>query len=269
MVSFFDQSIISAGQANSIQHNPDTLPPAAQFAKQYFAKPISQRPDMSTLTLEFLALGLRYPLHEAAANGLQNVVIRLIGMDRDVNETDNINATPLHYATLGGHTEVVQLLVKATGCNLNAQDSLGHTPLSHAAANGFTKIVRVLLAAHANANLQDLGGNTPLHHAVHFRQKEAIIVLLEHHQINVNPVNGNGDINDPANTTPLDEASEILDSEFHVQTQADSNIKRILKAHGALTRKDLAAGFLAEPPSATTCNNTLMGYQLLTQDEHA
>ena len=46
----------------------------------------------------------------------------------DVNSKDNYGNTPLHYAVLGGHTEIAELLI-AEGADVNARRDDGMTPV--------------------------------------------------------------------------------------------------------------------------------------------
>ena len=46
----------------------------------------------------------------------------------DVNVRDNIGATPMHYAAYGGHTNVVTLLATEYGADVNPKSKNGLTP---------------------------------------------------------------------------------------------------------------------------------------------
>lgn len=54
--------------------------------------------------------------------------------------------TPLHYASLNGHTRTVQALLAAKA-EPNARDADGHSPLEAALEHGHTPCARVLAAA--------------------------------------------------------------------------------------------------------------------------
>ena len=65
--------------------------------------------------------------------------------------------TPLHWAAVGGHKDVVELLL-AHGAEVNARYSDGYTPLHYAAANGHKDVVELLLANEADVNAKDEHG---------------------------------------------------------------------------------------------------------------
>ena len=56
--------------------------------------------------------------------------------------------TSLHYASLKGHTEVVEVLLNA-GATPNSEDWKKNTPLHFASSDGYTAVVEMLLNAKA------------------------------------------------------------------------------------------------------------------------
>jgi len=60
--------------------------------------------------------------------------------------------TPLHWAALKGHEEIVEALIDA-GADLNTTNNLGRTPLHWAALKGHEEIVEALREAKAKAEL--------------------------------------------------------------------------------------------------------------------
>ena len=74
--------------------------------------------------------------------------------------------TPLHIATISGHTGIVDYLLKNNGSiriqdMLQAQDISGATPLHEAVRYGQADIVKLLLAHGANVDALDAMGKTP------------------------------------------------------------------------------------------------------------
>ena len=90
-------------------------------------------------------------IFSAVEAGAVDMVQELIGKDQHVvNQQDAIGDTPLLRAARIGHTEIVNMLLKARA-DLNKQANDGSTPLHEAAYNGHTEIVRMLLDAGAHA----------------------------------------------------------------------------------------------------------------------
>ena len=82
--------------------------------------------------------------------------------------TDNPNApntkdgdTPIHWAALNGHTEIVKILAPLTD-NPNSADNSGITPIHQAAWIGQTEIVKILAPLTNNPNAPDKDGYTPI-----------------------------------------------------------------------------------------------------------
>jgi hypothetical protein len=108
------------------------------------------------------------PLHYAALKGHKNVVELLLTNNAEINPKTNDGLTPLHCAASGGwdgNKEVAELLL-ANKAEVNAKDNNGLTPLHCAAGGGHKDVVDVLLANKAEVNAKDNNGNTPLHDAV-------------------------------------------------------------------------------------------------------
>ena len=88
-------------------------------------------------------------LLEAAKTGDIDTVNTLIKIRADVNEIDDLEATPLIWAARKGHAEVVQVLIDA-GANVNASDPfgriVGETPLMWAIRNQHIEIAQNLVA---------------------------------------------------------------------------------------------------------------------------
>ena len=60
------------------------------------------------------------------------------------NAPDNTGWTPIHYAALKGHLEIIIILMTSADANPNAQDIWGKTPTDLARQNGHSKIVEEL-----------------------------------------------------------------------------------------------------------------------------
>lgn len=67
----------------------------------------------------------------------------------DVNATDRLGDTALHWAAMSGHATIVEFLV-SNGADVNARNQFRDTPLHWAAMNGHTAIVEIVERAAAN-----------------------------------------------------------------------------------------------------------------------
>lgn len=138
--------------------------------------------------------------------------------------------TPLHVATIQGHTDIVRLLTSSKYITLDALDDQGRTALYIAAAMGRLEILRLLLPTQEDAinyivniptkqgltalliaainNLIDIfhllvkvgadishtdpQGNTCLHHAVMNDSKDCVGILIDR-GVDINAINDNGE----------------------------------------------------------------------------
>ena len=111
-------------------------------------------------------------LHEAARRGdLENVRRLLKDSPELVFTKSDSGDTPLHWAALRGHKDVVALLL-ANRAKVNAKENSGVTPLHLAASEGHQDVAELLLANKADINAQDNDGYTPLYEAVRVGHKE-------------------------------------------------------------------------------------------------
>jgi ankyrin repeat protein len=85
-------------------------------------------------------------LHDAALGGHRDLVALLLdhGADPEAREAES-GSTPLYVAASMGRLEVVELLL-ARGAVVNAANKSGATPLHAAMANGFGQVAAVLRA---------------------------------------------------------------------------------------------------------------------------
>ena len=68
----------------------------------------------------------------------------------------------------------------ATGTDVNAKNDGGYTPLDYAALNGHKEIVELLIAKGADVNAKNVDGETPLDSAISGKQTELADLLRKH-----------------------------------------------------------------------------------------
>nr|XP_014015359.1 unnamed protein product [Salmo salar] len=120
-------------------------------------------------------------LHFAAQYGRVNTCQRLLETITDsrlLNEGDERGLTPLHLASGGGHTKVVELLLRKGA--LFHCDYKGRTCLHHAAAEGYTQTMKIVLATNIKLlDKLDEEGSTALHLAARDGHVAAVRLLLQ------------------------------------------------------------------------------------------
>lgn len=124
--------------------------------------------------------------------------------------------TPLHFASIFGHTAIVQYLLDR-GAQTKAKDILGSTPLHEACRYGQTDIVQILLESGSDPDSQDSLGKSPMHLVIETSKRTAIYKLLLSHKANPNAKDMYGD-------TPL-----------HIATMngMDMQVLQMLQQYGA------------------------------------
>src|SRR5207244_1273765 len=95
------------------------------------------------------------PLFFAVAHQREQVVIKLISANAELNKTNNKNKiTPLYRATLRGYINIVAHLIKA-GADINIADNEGFSPLLIAIQHKHLTIATLLIDAKANVNAEN------------------------------------------------------------------------------------------------------------------
>ena len=98
----------------------------------------------------------RTPLHWACNNGELDIARYLLTAHAaNLEATDNDGRTPLQVACNGGRLDVVRYLLTSHGANLEATDSLGWTALQRACNQRNLAVVQELAARGANLEATD------------------------------------------------------------------------------------------------------------------
>ena len=89
---------------------------------------------LTTIAAVLVGCGPSVPdisIHEAIGRGDIAAVKQHLAAGADVNAKREDGVTPLYWAALEGHKEIVELLIE-NGANVNAKDDGGRTPLDFA-----------------------------------------------------------------------------------------------------------------------------------------
>ncbi len=163
------------------------------------------------------------PLHIATIDGHTGIVDYILKENTAVRIADILaaqdisGATPLHEAVRYGRVDIARLLLSA-GAKVNAMDSIGKTPiLLIIPAGAQNEMYPLLIKSKANVNQKDMYGDTVLHVATMANAPVNTLALLVSNGASVNERNKEG-------VTPLALAIETKHSEqvrFYAQNGAD------------------------------------------------
>ncbi|MDQ7821985.1 MAG: ankyrin repeat domain-containing protein [Candidatus Eremiobacteraeota bacterium] len=97
----------------------------------------------------------------------------------DINEKDERGRTLLHLAVIGGHVEVVALLIEK-GTDINAIDKYsGEPPLHAAIINGHEDMASFLIENGADIDAQTPRGDLPIHLAAKNGHEKVVALLIQ------------------------------------------------------------------------------------------
>lgn len=161
------------------------------------------------------------PLHIASILGHTAIAEYLIKNEADTNVQDSSGSTPLHEAVRYGNVDIMNMLIKAKA-NVNAQDNLGKTPIMVIMPQDKMDIIYNTLAQNnADLNLKDTFGDTLIHTATMMHAPSSVLELLVRNGADVNSKNREG-------VTPFEIAIQHHDKEmtrFYANHDADIHTK--------------------------------------------
>jgi ankyrin repeat protein len=133
-----------------------------------------------------------FPLHRSAFLGCLPMVQLLVNLVDDPYQTDDKGQTVLHLAAIGGHTDIMDFLIREDtddgpagklDCRgmINAVDGHQQTPLMAAIQSGNIETSIILARSGADLSIVDDRGRTSLHHAVLYcpQVTDTLVSLLE------------------------------------------------------------------------------------------
>ncbi len=125
-------------------------------------------------------------IFEAIQNNDLINVIRIIFKGIDLNEEDpnQENITPLMFASMEGHIEIVGCLL-INNADVNYENEYGLTALRYACQYGHLNIVQLLLANGADPNIIDTCDSSPLGMAIDNGYREIVLELLNYPGIEI------------------------------------------------------------------------------------
>ena len=107
-----------------------------------------------------------------------DMVLRIL--DLDLTYVDDINGrSPLHQACIAGSIRLVKLCVDKQPNLLEKPDSYDRTPLHYATMHGHSEIVSYLLGRSANPAATDMDGYTALMHAITQGHLEVVQIFVQ------------------------------------------------------------------------------------------
>ncbi|XP_064646687.1 inversin-like [Lineus longissimus] len=131
------------------------------------------------------------PLHWAASShdsqAVNCVNLLLETAPSVINWQDYEGRTALHLAVADGNEAVCDALTSLEKCSVSALDNMFRTPLHWAAVLGHANIVNLLLNRNADYSSSDSNGATPLHYAAQNNYSETVEVFLKRREIRDEP----------------------------------------------------------------------------------
>ncbi|KAE9104052.1 hypothetical protein PF007_g14187 [Phytophthora fragariae] len=126
----------------------------------------------------------RTALHYACRYGAEGAVRTLIHEETTIDDPDlEMRWTPLHYAVMGGHENIVERLVDKAPVRritINRKDKCGMTPLMLACGEDHAGVAKVLLRKKAFIDETDNDGWSALHYAAANDAALAAEVLVQY-----------------------------------------------------------------------------------------
>ena len=150
------------------------------FNRAYYWKSILIVSIVFLISCSSISKNDEYLLY-SAAKGKTDIAQKLILGGANVNAQGDGGATPLMYAIRGGQKEMVELLLKTKGININLQDDNKLTALHYSILVPESRhdIFAILIKGGADGDILDANGKTVLMYLVEKDDLKAIPLLVK------------------------------------------------------------------------------------------
>jgi len=138
--------------------------------------------------------------------------------EHDMNQGDDHQFSPLHWASKGGHLKIVEMLI-SRGARVHTTNMGDDTPLHLAAAHGHKDVVQILLRHKADVNFVNEHGNSALHYACFWGFTDIAEELIDAGALVA--------VQNKYQETPLDKCSNHIASRLHERaSQSGQDMKK-------------------------------------------
>ena len=137
---------------------------------------LQQQPGLLTVPGLYAKLYVGPPLHAAAYHDQTKIVRLLVELGAEVHCRDGLGCTALHIAAGEGRTGAARALLDLGG--RTEDDSKGFTPLLWASVHGHVEVVQLLLDHGARTSAPDGLGQTPLYWATGGNHVSCVAALV-------------------------------------------------------------------------------------------
>ncbi|XP_046341569.2 ankyrin repeat and KH domain-containing protein mask-like isoform X2 [Haliotis rufescens] len=133
--------------------------------------------------------GSMTPVMRAAMGGHRDVVELLVSKGADVSLMDKDGDSILHLACGGGHMETVRFVLSLNVVDINSRGLKSTTPMMRAAVGGHRDVVELLVSKGADVLLVDGVGNNVLHLACMIGDMETVEFVLSLNVVDIDARN--------------------------------------------------------------------------------
>ncbi|KAK3599325.1 hypothetical protein CHS0354_009809 [Potamilus streckersoni] len=239
---------------------------ALMFKKEKIAKKLIEKGCDINLSSGRLD---KTPLHLSSEMGLGNITEMILEKGADPMAKDKKGHSPMHYASMYGHKDIVMMLMKQNADKSESRslkhrrkkDMKGLTPIHYAARRGRVDVLKSLIQSGVNADLPDMYGRSPLYLAARFGHQNVVNELL----------NENIDVNCKEKKygfTPLhiatdrryagivDKLCQHKETQVNLPDRSGRTALHIASAHGDKLIMKILLNFRADPRCRTENLNT-------------